>query len=201
MRRIATAAFLVLLFLSTSTLAQDLSPSTVSADAAIQSGDSTVAGPVRNPAAVALLEKALAALGGEAMASQVTDSVTAGVLDPAPNSKSQSRTFVWKVAGEEFRREVQDSSGLAVFVSGHGKAESTRPGKSRRIFHHVVQASPPLSHQPSVRDGQGSIARAPVHARYAQWPILPRAVSRGGDQVNVELCDGEYCRIEGNTCF
>jgi len=95
------------------------------------------------------MEKALAALGGEAVASQVTDSVTAGVLDAAPDSKAQSRTFVWKVAGEEFRREVQDGSGLTVFVSGHGKAESARPDKSRRVFHHVVQASPPL-HLPAL---------------------------------------------------
>ena len=150
MVRSPIATLLSLLFLiSTSSLAQNPAPSDPSPDGAVQADDSSRAEPVRDPAAIALLQKAIATLGGQAVASQVTDSVTTGTIDPPPGSKAETRTFVWKVAGEEFRREFQGSAGSEVFVSGHGKPEGDRAGKGRRVMQHVAQASPPL-HLPAL---------------------------------------------------
>ncbi len=106
--------------------------------------------PSRDATDVAVVESAVAALGGRGVLSQVSDSVTTGDIQPKERNPFGSRSFVWKTVGDEFRYEFQSARGLQVYTSGHGRpAVLKEDGRVRQIFAHMAMANPPL-HLPGV---------------------------------------------------
>lgn len=104
--------------------------------------------PTRDPAAVAAIETAIAAMGGP-MVGSVSDSVAVGRAETPGQSRGRPGNFVWKDSGEEFRREFAGPDGNQVFVSGHGRPAFSRGQSVRRLNYHVARANPPL-HLPAV---------------------------------------------------
>jgi hypothetical protein len=138
--------------------------------------------PRRDPQAVAVLQQAVAALGGEAAYAQVRDAVTTGMIGAAPGSTARSGNFVWKVAGDEFRREFRNGSSEAVTVSGLGSPTHTRDGKSKRIAYHVVLASPPL-HLP------GLVLYRQLASREYSIKSVGTEMVAGRPAVHIQTCD------------
>ena len=100
--------------------------------------------PRRDPAAIAAVEQATAALGGRTAVTKLTDCTAYGTIQPAPNSSATSGNFVWKSAGAEFRHDFSDGTSTQTLVSGHGHPVVSLSGKNRRLLRHVAQALPPL---------------------------------------------------------
>jgi hypothetical protein len=137
--------------------------------------------PRRDPQAVAVLQQAVAVLGGEAAYAQVRDAVTTGMIGAAPGSSARTGSFVWKVAGEEFRREFRSGSSEAVTVSGSGSPTHTRDGKSKRIAYHVVLASPPL-HLP------GLVLYRQLASREYSMKFIGTETVAGRAAVHIQTC-------------
>lgn len=105
--------------------------------------------PQRDPGAIAIVEKALAAMGGRDAIDQVADCVANGHSETFQGSGLVDGKFVWKNAGNEFRYENSGASGTHVLVSGHGNAIQIRAGASKPVHGHVTLALFPL-HLPGV---------------------------------------------------
>jgi outer membrane lipoprotein-sorting protein len=94
--------------------------------------------PSKDPQALAVLQTALSAMGGQAGVVQVTDSVATGKMTPAEGSGLKPGTFVWKTSGTEFRYETQRDSGVEILASGHGKPAVSNADKVRPLFYHIT---------------------------------------------------------------
>ena len=104
---------------------------------------------VRDPAAVAAIQRALAALGGSGVLGQVRDCVAHGNIQVSEGSALTGGSFVWKTAGTEFRYETPSPAGIHVFASGHGRAATLQNGVIESKGRHVrLAAFPP--HLPGV---------------------------------------------------
>jgi hypothetical protein len=100
--------------------------------------------PRRDPEAIAVIEKAVASMGGTAAAASVTDTIVTGTIAPASGSAVKGGGFTWKTSGSNFRYEVQSGTSSLVLVSGQDGAAVTRNGTSSALSPHMAQASPPL---------------------------------------------------------
>jgi len=101
--------------------------------------------PVKNATALAEIEAAITAMGGDAAVLQISDSVITGTITPTTGSWLKPATFVWKTSGAEFRYEIQRDSGNQIFVSGYGKPAVSRNGKVTPLFYHMAQAARPFA--------------------------------------------------------
>jgi hypothetical protein len=76
--------------------------------------------PVRDAQAIAVLQSAVAAMGGARAAAAIQDFTVQGneqyVTDPGPTPA----TFTWQNSGAEFSYTVQNSNGTYTALSGHG---------------------------------------------------------------------------------
>jgi len=104
-------------------------------------------GQQRDASAVAALQSTIAALGGQAAVSQITDSVATGTTILAGNGPS--RAFTWKTLGAEFRYETTIGGDFLVFVSGHGTPANAKNGAVTALPIHVSLAAPAY-HNPAL---------------------------------------------------
>jgi hypothetical protein len=103
----------------------------------------------KDAVAVANVEAAMAAMGGDAGWAAIKDSVITGTITPTKDSWVKPATFVWKTSGTEFRYETTRDSETQIFASGHGKPAVSSKGKVKALFYHMGQGSPPF-HFPAV---------------------------------------------------
>ena len=101
----------------------------------------------RDANATAVLNRAVAALGGTAAYSQTNGVVARGSLNAAAGGISGS--ILWEWAGPEFRYERSGPNGSVVFVSGHGNPALSDGGKIRRNIYHLAMVTFPV-HLPSI---------------------------------------------------
>lgn len=102
--------------------------------------------PVRDPQAVAIVEQALAALGGFDVHQQFRTAVIRGT---ARVSDSQDvATFLWEddFTGNspEFRKETHSGDSVRIFVSGHGTPTRNHDGKARQLAPQSALSAPPF---------------------------------------------------------
>jgi hypothetical protein len=76
--------------------------------------------PVRDTEALAVVQKAMAAMGGPAIAA-IQDCTIQAQSDAVPGSPNTSGTMTWKIAGAEFRIDAPTANGTSSIVTGHGK--------------------------------------------------------------------------------
>lgn len=105
--------------------------------------------PVKNATALAEIEAAITAMGGDAAAIQISDSVVTGTITPTTGSWVKPATFIWKTSGPEFRYEIQRDSGNQIFASGHGKPAVSRNGNIKPLFYHMIYGGLPF-HLPMI---------------------------------------------------
>ena len=99
----------------------------------------------KDPSAIAIVEAAITAMGGDAAVLQIKDSVVTGTIAPAAKgSWVQPASFTWKTLGPEFRYETQRDKGTQIYVSGHGQPAVSNNGKVKRLFAHVLDSSAPF---------------------------------------------------------
>jgi hypothetical protein len=97
--------------------------------------------PVRDTQAVAVLQSAIAAMGGSAAVVAVLDVTVQGTLENATGARGQAVGFVWKAAGSEFRQEFQtDGTTTRIYVSGHGSPRDLRGSAWVSVPYHESRA-------------------------------------------------------------
>ena len=87
--------------------------------------------PAREPAAIALAEQTLLALGGQGAISQIQDCLAQGTIQRPLDPKAPSASFTWKNSGNEFRYE---EDGRPTLVTGHGKPAKVKGGKLTHLL-------------------------------------------------------------------
>lgn len=113
-----------------------------------QQPSSTAASVVRDPQSLAVIQKAIQALGGIGSYSQTNGVIARGTLEAAPGGVSGP--ILWEWAGSEFRYERPGANGaVVVFASDHGSPALSEEGKTRRSLDHLAMVTFPV-HLPSV---------------------------------------------------
>src|SRR5260370_4790651 len=146
---------------------------------------------VREPQAIAVVEQALAALGGHEAHKQVRTTVIKGTTQEWDAQVVSS--FLWEddVSGKvpEFRKEIRSGDTVRTFVSGHGTPAHLHEGRSTQVPLQSALAAPPL-HLPGVvlarelgnpsysfrviQDSGGGL----LHVQ-AAWKLNPGTISLG----------------------
>lgn len=102
--------------------------------------------PVRDPQAIAAVERVLTALGGQAAQLQIRTTSLQGTVETANSAVPGS--FLWEddLSGPkpEFRKELHFGSSTRIFVSGHGSPVASHDGVRRSLMQHTALASPPF---------------------------------------------------------
>lgn len=93
-----------------------------------QSSTSASQTATRDPQAVAIIQTALAAMGGSGLVGTIQSSVESGNTANLSASDTNPATFISTYAGGEFREEVTASSGSHVLVSNAGAPQDFRDG-------------------------------------------------------------------------
>ena len=76
---------------------------------------------VRDASAIAIVNQALAAMGGANAWELLTSSQVTGECIAAPTQGGAAANFRWTTQGPEFRYETDTDNGGPVFLSGHGQ--------------------------------------------------------------------------------
>jgi len=83
---------------------------------------------VRDAQAVAVVQTALAAMGGTAILGQVQNSVVQGTSVDQTATGSETLKFVWTYSGSEFRNENDGATGSHILVSNDGNPTDFHDG-------------------------------------------------------------------------
>jgi hypothetical protein len=135
--------------------------------------------PLRDPSAIATVQMAIQAMGGQAAVAQIKDSVAQGHTQPVAGGwVSQAGDFVWKNADSEFRYESVSPSGRSVWLSGHGHPKVQSPGGIETLPPHTSTADFP-SYLPAL-----VLVNRLGDPRY-QFTVLAPAQSAGGPAIGV----------------
>jgi hypothetical protein len=98
----------------------------------------------RDPAALAAIQNAVAALGGAVAIGQISDCTAMGTFQEDASNPSQTGKFTWQTAGSEFNYTVMRSNGSTrTLVSGHGTPGDLRNGVQFETGPHVTRATLP----------------------------------------------------------
>lgn len=82
----------------------------------------------RDPQAVLVAQTALSAMGGPGVIGQIQNSTVTGTSLSQAEAESETRSFVWTYAGNEFRNENDAATGSHVLVSNSGNPQDYREG-------------------------------------------------------------------------
>jgi hypothetical protein len=101
----------------------------------------TAAVPVqRDPQAVAVVERSIAALGGAEHIGQIADCTVEVQVQASQGSTVSSGMSVYKFAGAEYRADSTTAEGTRTLASGHGKPFAIASGATKGIPPHVMRA-------------------------------------------------------------
>jgi len=95
--------------------------------------------PTRDAQAVTAVQNAIAALGGTAAISQITDTTAQGTFAAG----SDTGTFTWQTSGSDFLYSTQTSTNTRILVSGHGNPADIRNGIGVPTGTHVLRSTLP----------------------------------------------------------
>jgi hypothetical protein len=93
---------------------------------------------VRDPQALTVVQTAITAMGGPAIAA-IQDCTVQAQSDAVPGTPTTSGTMTWKMAGSEFRIDAPTSTGTASVMTGHGKPGMIN-GAATALQSYVTQA-------------------------------------------------------------
>ena len=79
-----------------------------------------LAAPVRDPQALDVVQKAIIAMGGPAIA-LIQDCTVQAQSDAVPGAQATSGAMTWRMAGAEFRIDGPGPNGTTSVMTGHGK--------------------------------------------------------------------------------
>jgi hypothetical protein len=94
--------------------------------------------PVRDAQALDVVQRALTAMGGPAIAA-IQDTTIQAQSDASAEPQSISGMMTWKMAGAEFRIDGPGPNGTASVLTGHGKPTATN-GTTKALPTYVTQA-------------------------------------------------------------
>src|SRR5205807_9903460 len=107
-----------------------------------------ISGPVfsqPDPAALVILQNAIAAMSGQTNLPQISSAQIAGSITPVGKSGYPAGSFTWTVevtgSGYEFRNQFHSGGSAQIFVSGHGAPAVSVHGKVRRLLGHMSMVS------------------------------------------------------------
>ena len=107
----------------------------------------------RDPEALSVIQKAIAAMGGPAAVAQVQSVVAQGTMAAAPDADAPTGNFTWEdqitLSGHEFNDTFQSGSGTQHFLSGHGSPGLVTNTGVRKFKPHVGNFRVPV-HLPAV---------------------------------------------------
>jgi hypothetical protein len=90
---------------------------------------------------MAVLQSAIAAMGGPSAISAIQDATVQGTLQNATGAAGQTIGFIWRTAGSEFRQEIQTNGATTrIYVSGHGSPRDLRRGTWVSLPYHESRA-------------------------------------------------------------
>jgi len=113
-------------------------------------GSQQLTSPQRDAGAVAVVEQAVGALGGQTFLGSIVDSVSTGEIVANSDDSTQNSAFTWKTKSGEFRYEVQAQNGSSkVFVSGHGHPANSENGNTSALPQFTALATPAF-HLPGI---------------------------------------------------
>jgi hypothetical protein len=84
--------------------------------------------PTRDPQAIAVVQSAIAALGGVSTVVAITDTTVTGTEPDISNPGGPPVPFTWQTAGVEFCATTQNSIGVYTALSGHGVPAQLKNG-------------------------------------------------------------------------
>lgn len=100
--------------------------------------------PVRDPQAIAVVQSAIAAMGGIGVASGIQDLTVQGTLQDVTGTSGQTIGFTWRNSGSEFRQELQQAgTTVRISLSGHGTPGDFRNGAWVSPPYHESRANLP----------------------------------------------------------
>jgi hypothetical protein len=100
--------------------------------------------PVRDAQAIAVVQSAIAALGGAGAVAAISDARITGTEQDSSNPDATPATFTWQTAGVEFSSTVQNSNGAYTEVSGHGAPAQFKNGSWVLMNPYVSRAELPF---------------------------------------------------------
>jgi|HubBroStandDraft_5_1064220.scaffolds.fasta_scaffold117802_2 hypothetical protein len=98
----------------------------------------------RDPQATAIVQAALATMGGSALLSTIHSSIVSGSTASSSAAQTEQSTFVWTYAGGEFRNENDATNGAHVLVSNAGAPEDFHAGMWSSVPSVVVRTNLPF---------------------------------------------------------
>jgi hypothetical protein len=100
--------------------------------------------PVRDPQAIAVVQSAIAAMGGVGVASGIQDLTIQGTSTDMTGASGQTIGFTWRNSGVEFRQELQQAgTTVRISLSGHGTPRDFRNGTWESPPYHESRANLP----------------------------------------------------------
>ncbi len=94
----------------------------------------------RDPNAIAVLQSAVAAMGGPAAVNAIQDCTASGTIAAALPTGNVSGTFSWKWSGGQFNMSTNLSDHSEVLVTGHGNAADQVNGTVEPLLSYVTDA-------------------------------------------------------------
>jgi hypothetical protein len=82
----------------------------------------------RDPQAILVVQTALSAMGGPGVIGQMQNSTATGTSVSQAEGESETRSFVWTYAGNQFRNENDAATGTHILVSNSGNPQDYRDG-------------------------------------------------------------------------
>jgi hypothetical protein len=96
--------------------------------------------PIRDPQALAVVQRSIQSLGGSAHLGQLQDCVVRAQVEPLDGSGITSGSLIWTKSGAEFRSDFPTAKGTATVATGHGKPFRKTEGEVKTVPKHVLRA-------------------------------------------------------------
>ena len=131
--------------------------------------------PQRDPQALAVVNQAIALLGGQSALAQIHDCAVQGTATVPQGGPLTSGPFRWQNAESEFRYEYPTIDGIEVLISNHGKQMIESSGGNQRVRNHSSDSDFPI-HLPGL-----VLLRQVLNTSYSFTLLEP--VSAGGQSI------------------
>jgi hypothetical protein len=93
---------------------------------------------------MAIVQTALAAMGGVTAIGQVQDCIAQGQMEATPGGAGKTGTIVWEAAGKEFKIDFTSPTGNSSLVSGHGTPTLSIGSSVKKVHPRAVPLFVPI---------------------------------------------------------
>jgi len=136
--RLVPASVLLALLALISPSAFGQSPTPVSAPSA-----PTPPAPIRDAQALAVVQSAVAAMGGTGAVAAIQDATVQGTIQDQPSDESSTQNFIWMSSGSQFRTQITAGNDTRIYVSGSGSPVEQENGVNSSVPFFVAEANLP----------------------------------------------------------